>query len=75
MNSAPCQPGENAGVVTRAHGGTLFMDEIGGLAPAQDLLLRFLQEGEGRPVGDRNATDDVNRLAPSIVLPPKASSG
>ena len=41
-----------AGLVARLHGGTLFMDEIGELAPdAQGMLLRFLQEGEGRPVG------------------------
>jgi DNA-binding NtrC family response regulator len=41
-----------AGLVTRLHGGTLFMDEIGELTPdAQGMLLRFLQEGEGRPVG------------------------
>jgi len=41
-----------AGLVTRLHGGTLFMDEIGELAPsAQGMLFRFLHEGEGRPVG------------------------
>ena len=64
MNSAPCQPGEKAGVVTRAHGGTLFMDEIGQLAPeGQGMLLRFLQEGEGRAVGDRSVTFDVRVIA------------
>src|SRR5262249_37459127 len=37
------------GLVHRLDGGTLFMDEIGELAPAaQAMLLRFLQAGEGR---------------------------
>ena len=54
-----------AGLVTRLHGGTLFMDEIGELAPdAQGMLLRFLQEGEGRPVGaTQNITIDVRVIA------------
>jgi DNA-binding NtrC family response regulator len=53
--------GRTAGLVTRLHGGTLFMDEIGELAPdAQAMLLRFLQDGEGRPVGaTRSLTVDV----------------
>src|SRR5262249_9584936 len=41
-----------AGLVTRLDSGTLFMDEIGELpVDAQGMLLRFLQEGEGRAVG------------------------
>jgi DNA-binding NtrC family response regulator len=41
-----------AGLVSRVDGGTLFMDEIGELSDgAQAMLLRFLQEGEGRAVG------------------------
>ncbi|MGH2359434.1 MAG: sigma 54-interacting transcriptional regulator [bacterium] len=54
-----------AGLVTRLDGGTLFMDEIGELAPdAQGMLLRFLQEGEGRPVGaTRSITVDVRVIA------------
>ena len=54
-----------AGLVSRLNGGTLFMDEIGELpGDAQAMLLRFLQEGEGRPVGAaRTITVDVRVIA------------
>ena len=54
-----------AGLVSRMNGGTLFMDEIGELpGDAQAMLLRFLQEGEGRPVGAvRSITVDVRVIA------------
>lgn len=42
------------GLVTAADGGTLFLDEVGDLSlTAQAGILRFLQEGEAKPLGSR----------------------
>ncbi|MBV8517735.1 MAG: sigma 54-interacting transcriptional regulator [Acidobacteria bacterium] len=50
---------DRAGLIETTDGGTLFLDEIGELPlAAQAKLLRFLQEGEFRRVGDT-----VNRSA------------
>ena len=54
-----------AGLFREADGGTLFLDEVGELDPrTQAKLLRVLQEGEVRPVGeDRPVKIDVRILA------------
>jgi two-component system response regulator HydG len=56
---------ERAGLFREAHTGTLFLDEVGELdLRTQARLLRVLQEGEVRPVGeDRPTPVDVRILA------------
>jgi transcriptional regulator with PAS, ATPase and Fis domain len=56
---------DHKGLIETAHGGTLFLDEIGEIPLAiQVKLLRFLQEGESRRVGDTNVQKfDVRVIA------------
>ena len=65
---------DRAGLIETTDGGTLFLDEIGEMPlAAQAKLLRFLQEGEFRRVGDT-----VNRTADVRIVTrhePQARSG
>jgi transcriptional regulator with PAS, ATPase and Fis domain len=59
--------GQRMGMFQLAHGGTIFLDEVGEMSPTlQVKLLRVLQDREVRPVGgDRPLKVDVRVLAAS----------
>jgi len=56
---------DSVGVIRTAAGGTLFIDEVGDLPlDVQPKLLRFLQEGEIQPLGERQPIQiDVRIIA------------
>lgn len=54
---------KQAGLVSLANNGTLFLDEVDSLSPkAQAALLRFLQTGEYRPLGGGNTLQSNVRI-------------
>jgi two-component system, NtrC family, response regulator PilR len=66
MKGAFTGAGENRrGLFHAAHGGTLFMDEIGNMSVTMQVkLYRVLQEGKVRPIGSTEETDvDVRVIA------------
>lgn len=55
---------DTEGILESLDNGTLFMDEIGDISPAmQVMLLRFLQEGEIQPIQGRVKKVDVRVIA------------
>ena len=68
---------ERKGLFREAHGGTLLLDEIGELdLGLQAKLLRVLQEGEIRPVGeDRAVQVDVRLIAATHRNLPQLTAG
>lgn len=56
---------DSPGIIRGASGGTLFLDEIGDLGlDVQPKILRFLQEGEVQPLGEKSPkTVDVRIIA------------
>jgi DNA-binding NtrC family response regulator len=52
---------DKTGYLEQAHGGTIFMDEIGEMSlRMQALLLRFMENGEIQPVGSSRAQSMLN---------------
>ncbi len=69
---------DSPGIIRAADGGTLFLDEIGDLPlDVQPKLLRFLQEGEVQPIGEKKPIKvDVRVIAATnMPLEQKVSEG
>ncbi|HEX6124942.1 MAG TPA: sigma 54-interacting transcriptional regulator [Pyrinomonadaceae bacterium] len=61
---------DSPGMIRAAHGGTLFLDEIGDLPiDVQPKLLRFLQEGEIQPIGEKNPIKVDVRIIAATNMP------
>lgn len=69
---------DSLGIIRTADGGTLFLDEIGDLPlEVQPKLLRFLQEGEVQPIGEKRPVKvDVRVIAATnMPLEEKVAAG
>jgi hydrogenase-4 transcriptional activator len=61
---------DSPGVIRTADGGTLFLDEIGDLPlDVQPKILRFLQEGEVQPIGERKPIKVDVRIIAATNMP------
>ncbi len=61
---------DSPGIIRSADGGTLFLDEIGDLPlDIQPKLLRFLQEGEIQPIGERRPIKLDVRVVAATNMP------
>jgi transcriptional regulator with PAS, ATPase and Fis domain len=61
---------DSPGMIRTAHGGTLFLDEVGDLPiDVQPKLLRFLQEGEIQPLGDKQPIKVDVRIIAATNMP------
>ncbi len=61
---------DSPGVIRTADGGTLFLDEIGDLPlDVQPKILRFLQEGEIQPLGDKHPLKVDVRIIAATNMP------
>ncbi len=62
--------GDSPGMIRAADGGTLFLDEIGDLPlDVQPKLLRFLQEGEVQPLGEKRPIKVDVRIIAATNMP------
>ena len=61
---------DSPGMIRAADGGTLFLDEVGDLPlDVQPKLLRFLQEGEVQPIGERKPIQVDVRVIAATNMP------
>ena len=61
---------DSPGIIRAADGGTLFLDEIGDLPlDVQPKLLRFLQEGEVQPIGEKKPVKVDVRVIAATNMP------
>lgn len=61
---------DSPGVIRSADGGTLFLDEVGDLPiDVQPKLLRFLQEGEVQPLGEKQPIKVDVRIIAATNMP------
>ncbi|CAN5425775.1 hypothetical protein BH18ACI3_BH18ACI3_20350 [soil metagenome] len=64
---------DSPGMIRAADGGTLFLDEIGDLPiDVQPKLLRFLQEGEIQPIGEKRPIKVDVRIIAATNMPLEA---